>query len=163
MNYSLNLPDGIRTRVAKAFIAHLKSDPILGRTVKMWEDYSERSEDFEVVPIEKTPAIRFNISAQSSEPQSFTSYTANLSINMEVIVPGQNQFDMINLWEAIESAVHPFFDGDKAMKDALRGDRQGIYATHFLTASSINHQRYSNPPCMVGNGSVSVVLSIRRP
>lgn len=163
MNYSLNLPDGVRTRVAKAFINHLQSDPILSRAIKSWHEQAESSEDFDVIPLERTPSIRFTITTQNSEPQSFTSYTANMSINMEVIVPGQNQFDMINLWEAIEMAIHPFFDGDKAMKDALRGDRQGIYATHFISACSINHQKYSSPPCMVGNGSVSVVLSIRRP
>lgn len=163
MNYSLNLPEAVRTKVARAFIKHLKSDPVLSREVRLWEEYAERTEDFEVVPIEKTPAIRFTVSAQSSNPDSFTSYTANLSINMEIIVAGNNQFDMINLWEAIESAIHPFFDGDKAMKEALKGDKRAIYATHFIQNSSINHQKYANPPCMVGNGSVSIVLSIRRP
>jgi hypothetical protein len=48
------------------------------------------------------------------------------------------------------------------MHDALKGDRRAIYGTHFISSPAINHAKYKNPPCMVGNGSVSIVLSIRR-
>jgi hypothetical protein len=161
--YALNLKDGIRSRLLKAFVNHLKSDPQLSSAVKTWDDYSARAEDFRVIPVESTPAIRFSVSCPASSPASFNSYTGNFSIDMEVIVPGTNQYDMINLSEAIETAVHPFFEGDKAMLAALKGDQTCIYATHMLTGSAINHQKYSNPPCMVGTSSVSVILNIRRP
>lgn len=163
MIYTLNLKDGVRSRLLRAFVAHLKEDPVLSSVVRVWDDYSARAEDFRVIPIENTPAIRFSVSSPASSPTSFNSYSANFSIDMEVIVPGTNQYDMINLWEAIEAAVHPFFAGDKRMKDALQGEKIGIYATHTLSNSSINHQKYSTPPCMVGMGSVTVILNIRRP
>lgn len=146
----------------KAFIRHLREHPTLKSVIKEWDSYEGRSQDHYVVPLEKTPAIRFTYSSQGMAPQSFTSTSANFSIEMELIFPGTNQYQLMDLWEVIETAIDQFFGGEKAMHDALQGDRRAVYGTPFISSPAINHAKYKNPPCMVGNGSVSIVLSIRR-
>lgn len=158
----MNIPEGIRSRLMKAFIRHLREHPTLKSVIKEWDFYDGRSQDHFVIPLEKTPAIRFTYSSQGMSPQSFTSTSANFSIEMELIFPGTNQYQLMDLWEVIETAIDQFFGGEKAMHDALKGDRRAVYGTHFISSPAINHAKYKNPPCMVGNGSVSIVLSIRR-
>ncbi len=157
-----NLPEGIRTKITKAFIRNLQSNRTLASVIKTWDDYPGRAHDHVVIPLEKCPAIRFTFSAPAMSPQSFTSTTANFSIDLEVIVPGTNQYLVMDLWEVIETATDQFFSGDKALRDSLQGARRAIFASHFITSPAINHAKYKNPPCMVGSGSVSIVLSIRR-
>ena len=158
----MNIPEGIRSRLMKAFIRHLQAHPSLSRIIKTWDSYDGSSHDHSVIPLETTPAIRFTYSSQGMSPQSFTSTSANFSVEMELIVPGTNQYQMMDLWEVIETAIDQFFGGEKAMHDALQGDRRAVYGTHYISSPAINHAKYKNPPCMVGSGSVSIVLSIRR-
>lgn len=160
--FDMRIPEGIRTRLMKAFIRHLKEHPTLRGVIKKWDDYDGGAHDHEVIPLEQCPAVRFTYSSQGMSPQSFSSTSANFSIEIEMIVPGTNQYQVIDLWEVIETAIDQFFGGEKAMHDALKGDRRAIYGTHFISSPAINHAKYKNPPCMVGNGSVSIVLSIRR-
>jgi len=158
----MNIPEGIRSRLMKAFIRHLREHPTLKSVIKEWDSYDGRSQDHFVIPLEKTPAIRFTYSSQGMSPQSFTSTSANFSIEIELIFPGTIQYQLMDLWEVIETAIDQFCGGEKAMHDALKGDRRAVYGTHFISSPAINHAKYKNPPCMVGNGSVSIVLSIRR-
>ena len=160
--FNINVPEGIRTRLMKAFIAHLKADPILSSVIKTWDDYPGTAHDHKVIPLEQCPAVRFTYSAPGMSPQTFTSTTANFSIDLEVIIPGTNQYVMIDLWEVMETAIDQFFGGETAMRRSLQGDKRAIYASHYITSPAINHAKYKNPPCMSGSGSVSVVLSIRR-
>ncbi len=162
MTPELPLKDGIRTRIFKAFLTHLRENPVLKGVIKTWDDFSGRAEDFRVIPLEQTPAIRFTFSAAQMSPDGFASHSASFSVAMEVIVPGTNQFDMVNLWEAIEEAALPFLGGDQAIVRALNGDRRVVFGTHFFSSSAVNHTKYQNPPCMVGTGSVTFVLSLRR-
>jgi hypothetical protein len=158
----LPLKEGIRTRIFKSFVDHLKSDPTLSNVVKSWDDYSGHAEDFLNVPLERCPAIRFTISAAPMAPESYVSHSASFSINIELIVAGTNQFDMINLWEAVEVACLPFLEGDRQIIKRLDGDRRAVFGTHFFSSSAVNHAKYTNPPCMVGSGSLTFVLSLRR-
>lgn len=158
----IRVPESIRSRIMRGFIQHLKSNPVLSSVIKTWDDFSGRAEDHDIVPISKCPAIRFTYSGQGMSPETFTSSTANFSINMELIVPGSNQYQILDIWEVIETAADQFYGGDKAIRDCLQGDPRAIFGTHYLSSPAINHTKYKNPPCMVGNGSVSVVLSIRR-
>lgn len=146
----------------KAFIRHLKDHPVISAIVKTFDDYSGTAHDFGIIPLEQCPAIRFTYSASGQSPQTFNSTTANFSIDMELIVPGTNQYTVIDIWEVMEIAIDQFLSGDKAIKAALKADSRAIFGTHYITAPAINHAKYKNPPCMVGTGSVSIILSIRR-
>jgi len=160
--FNPNIPEGIRSKIMKAFIRHLKEHPVISAIVKTFDDYPGAAHDFGIIPLEQCPAIRFTYSASGQSPQTFNSTSANFSIDMELIVPGTNQYTMIDIWEVMEIAIDQFLSGDKAIKAALNADPRAIFGTHYITAPAINHAKYKNPPCMVGTGSVSIILSIRR-
>ena len=56
----------------------------------------------------------------------------------------------------------PFLEGDRQIIKRLDGDRRAVFGTHFFSSSAVNHAKYTNPPCMVGSGSLTFVLSLRR-
>lgn len=162
MNPQLNIPEGVRSKIFKAFSKHLQEDPILSNCIRTWDDYSGTAQDFAVVPLEQCPAIRLTISTAPMAPETYVSHSASFSINIEVIAAGTNQFDMINLWEAVEVACLPFLEGDNRIIKVLGGDRRVVFGTHYFSSTAINHAKYSNPPCMVGTGSLTFVLALRR-
>ncbi|CAB5237945.1 hypothetical protein UFOVP142_36 [uncultured Caudovirales phage] len=162
MTPELPLQDGVRAKIFKAFVAHLQQDMVLSKVVRLWDDYSGRAEDFRIVPLEQTPAIRFGIGSAPMSPDTFASHSASFRCDIELIVAGTNQFDIVNLWEAVEEAASPFLAGDMDIRKRIGDDRRAVFGTHFFSSSAVNHAKYTNPPCMVGTGSVTFVLSIRR-
>lgn len=160
--FNPNIPQGIRSTIMKAFIRHLKEHPLLSSVIKTFDDYNGTAHDHAIIPLEKCPAIRFTYSAPSQSPQTFTSTTADFSIAMEVIVPGTNQYVVLDLWELMEVAIDQFVSGEKSIRSSLAGDQRAIFGTHYISSPAINHAKYKNPPCMIGTGSVNITLSIRR-
>jgi hypothetical protein len=160
--FSANIPEGIRSKLMRAYIRHLQSNPVLSGLIKTWDDMPGTAEDHRVIPLERCPAIRFTYSAPGPFPQTFTSQKADFVINMEVILPGTNQYAMIDTWEVIEAATDQFFTLDKKFREVVANDPRYVFGTAFLSNTAINHNKYRNPPCLSGTGALTIVGNIRR-
>lgn len=160
--FDARLPEGIRSQLIKAYVRHLQSNPVLSEFIKTWDEQNGRAEDFKIIPIEKCPALRFTYSAPGTSPTTFTSQRADFNINIELIIPGTNQYAVIDAWEVIETATDQFLTLDPIFRQVAKNNPRLVFGTSFLTGTALNHTKYRNPPCLVGTGSLSIVASIRR-
>lgn len=155
------IPKGIRSTLLKAFIAHLKEHPHMNQ-IKTWQEFEGSPEDHEVIPLSQCPALRITYSAPGQYPVTFDSTKADMTVNLELILPGTNQYHMLDFWEVIETAVDQFKTLDPKIRESLKGLPLAAYGAGTIGSPAINHAKYKNPPGMVGTGSVNFTLSIRR-
>lgn len=153
-----------RSVLYESLMNRLKEDKVLAKQIKTWDLNDGRPQSHENIPIERMPAIRFSVGAPPMSPQTFASHSASFMAKMEIIVPGNRMFDMIDLWGAIEQAIGPMLgtEGDSELCKALKGDPRVVFGTHYLSETPLNYVQYADPPVMVGNASVVFVLSLRR-
>lgn len=157
-----DIPQGIRSTLVKAFVAHLQDYPFLKKHIKTWQIFEGEPQDHDVVPLSNCPAIRMTFSGPSQYPATFSSSKADFSINLELIVPGTNQFNMLDFWEILEAAIDQFGELDSKIRKQLAEFPIAAYGAGTIGTPAINHAKYKNPPGMVGTGSVNFTLSIRR-
>ena len=160
--FNASIPEGVRSKLMRAYIRHLQANPVLSAYIKTWDDYPGQAQDHRIIPLEQCPAIRFTFSAPGPYPQTFTSQKADFNINMEVILVGTNQYAVIDTWEVIETATDQFFTLDGKFREVAKANPQLVFGTSYLSGTSINHNKYTDPPCLVGTGSLTIVASIRR-
>lgn len=160
--FDARLPEGLRSKIIKAYVAHLQKDPVLSSFIKTWDDYKGVAQDHKIIPLEQCPALRFTYSSPGTSPTTFTSQNANLNINMELIIPGTNGYAIIDAWEVIERATDQFFSLDSAFRAVAKANPTYVFGTSFLTGAALNHNKYRNPPCLVGTGSLTIIGNIRR-
>lgn len=156
------VPNGIRSTLLRAFARHLQDHPGLSAHIKTWQLFQGEAQDHDVIPLSKAPAIRVTFSAPGQYPVTFSSTKADFTVNLELIVPGTNQFLLLDLWEVLETAIDQFGELDRKIREQLREFPIAAYGTGSIGAPAINHAKYKNPPGMVGTGSVNFTLSIRR-
>lgn len=160
--FDARLPEGIRSQLFRAYVRHLKDNPVLSGFIKTWDEYDGVAQDHRIIPLEKCPAIRFTFSSPGTAPTTFTSQRADFNINMELIIPGTNQYAIMDAWEVIETATDQFLSLDPVFREVAKRNPRLVFGTSFLTGTAINHNKYRNPPCLVGTGSLTIVASIRR-
>jgi hypothetical protein len=156
------IEEGIRTKILKAFIRHLQESPVLSAQIKVWQTFSGDAHDHDVIPLSQCPALRITYSGPGQYPVTFSSSKADFAVNIELILPGTNQFLVLDFWEALEQAIDQFGSLDRTMRESIRDSRLAAYGTATIGSPAINHAKYKNPPGMVGTGSVNFTLSIRR-
>jgi hypothetical protein len=161
---TIDVDEDPRSKLCRSFVARLKADPVLANVIKKWDENDGRVTPHEVIPPAQMPAIRFSIAAPPMSPATFASHSASIALKMEIFVAGNNMYDMIDLWGAIEKAAGPFLgsEGDRELRKALDGDPNVVFGTHHLSETPLNYVQYSDPPVMVGNASIVFVLSVRR-
>lgn len=157
-----DIPQGIRSTMIRAFIAHLQEHPLVGKHIKTWQIFEGEPQDHDVVPLSNCPAIRMTFSGPSQYPATFSSSKADFSINLELIVPGTNQFLMLDYWELLETAINQFGNLDEKVRESVKDLPLAAYGAATIGSPAFNHAKYKNPPGMVGTGSVNFTLSIRR-
>lgn len=160
--FDARLPEGIRSQLIKAYVQHLQTNPVLSGFIKTWDDYRGVAHDHKIVPLELCPALRFTYSAPGTSPTTFASQRADFNINLELIIPGTNQYTVIDAWEVIEAATDQFLSLDPIFRQVAKNNPRLVFGTSFITGTAINHTKYRNPPCLVGTGSLSIVASIRK-
>lgn len=157
-----DLPKGIRSSMIKAFIAHLQGHPLIGKHIKTWDAFDGAAHDHEVIPLAMCPAVRVTYSGPAQYPATFSSSKADFSVNLELIVPGTNQFLMLDYWEVLETAINQFGNLDEKVRESVKDLPLAAYGAATVGSPAFNHAKYKNPPGMVGTGSVNFTLSIRR-
>lgn len=156
------IPEGIRSRLIKTFVRHIQDHPILAAQIKTWKIFDGDAEDHSIIPVANCPGIQITYGAPGQYPATFASTKADITINIELIVPGSNQFTLLDFWEVIEAAVDQFGTLDAKLRTAASDTGIAILGAATIGQPAINHAKYKNPPAMVGTGSVNVTLSIRR-
>lgn len=156
------IPSGIRSTLLRAFVRHLQDNPVLANHIKTWQPFAGIPQDHEIIPPSNCPAIRLTYAAPGQYPASFTSTKADFTINLELIVPGTNQFVMLDYWELLETAIDQFGELDPKIRESLKSLPLAAFGAGTIGSPAINHAKYKNPPMMVGTGSVTFTLSIRR-
>lgn len=155
-------PTGIRTTILKAFVAHLQEHPILSGQIKTWQTFVGEPQDHDVIPLSQCPAIRVTYSGPGQYPATYSSTKSDFTVNLELIVPGTNQFAMLDFWEVIEAAIDQFGELDPKIRKQLTEFPIAAYGAGTISSPAFNHAKYKNPPGMVGTGTVNFTLSIRR-
>lgn len=156
------IPPGIRSTLLRTFVKHLQDNPLLSNHIRFWQIFAGEAQDHDIVPLSSCPAIRVTYSGPAQYPATFNSSKADFSVNLELIVPGTNQFILLDYWELVETAVDQFGELDGKVRESLKGLPIAAYGTGTIGSPAINHAKYRNPPGMVGTGTVNFTLSIRR-
>lgn len=160
--FNERLPEGIRSQIIRAYVRHLQTNPVLSSFIKTWDDYNGTAQDHKIIPLANCPALRFTYSAPGTSPATFTSGQANFNINLELIIPGTNQYAVIDAWEVIEAATDQFLTLDTVFRQVAKQNPRLVFGTSFLTGTALNTNKYRNPPCMIGTGTLAIVANIRR-
>jgi hypothetical protein len=157
-----HIPEGIRSKIMKAFIAHVQNHPLVSNQIRTWQVFAGEAQDHDIIPLSRAPAIRVTYSGPGQYPVTFSSTKADFSVNLELILPGTNQFAMLDMWEVLEEAIDQFGSLDTNVRESLKDTKLAAYGAGTIGSPAINHAKYKNPPGMVGTGSVNFTLSIRR-
>lgn len=157
-----DIKPGVRSTLLRAFLDHLQEHPGLKKHIKTWQIFDGEAHDHGVIPLVNCPAIQVTFSAPAQYPSTYTSSKADFTVNLELIVPGTNQFLMLDFWEMLEEAIDQFGQLDAKVRERLKDLPLAAFGTGTIGSPAINHAKYKNPPGMVGTGSVNFTLSIRR-
>lgn len=163
----LPLPDGVRTKVFRAFVNLLRHDPVLKRTIKplSWYVWDGRPDPKPgTFASGELPAIRLTPLWQHATPETLTRQSSPLSIQIDIAVDGTNIDDALNLWEAIEAVV---FTGDGSAR-ALSALRAAAPApNNVLSLRLVNPAITPTPAGLVDNlilceGHILIELMIKK-
>jgi hypothetical protein len=103
------LPVGARTKVFRAITAILRRDPVLSSVVRPqnFRDWAGASHDTIEFTFSSSVAIRItptNWPETWKYPDAFKGW---LFLNVDMLIPGTDADDELNLWQAIERALYP--------------------------------------------------------
>jgi len=123
-----NLPDSVRKLVLRRIVQQLRNDPILSRALKVILAWEGKPGDDRPLTIAMAPGIRITPTF-GPEMWAFPDATRGwMFLAVEMIVPGYDVGDMIDLWWAIETALYPRDSSRLAFQKDLRevGLDQGL-------------------------------------
>ena len=103
----LGLPDSPRKLVFRRIVQQLKNDPVLRRSLKTILAWGGSPEDARPLTLDESPAIRLTPGFGPDEWRFPDGTSGWMFIKVEMLVPGFDVGDMIDLWWAIETALYP--------------------------------------------------------
>jgi hypothetical protein len=103
------LPVSPRTKVFRAICAILQHDPVLSSVIKPenFRAWSGKGQDNMVFEYSNCPAIRITPANGPEQFQFPSAMVGALYLNVNMIIPGSDADDQLNLWWAIELALYP--------------------------------------------------------
>jgi hypothetical protein len=125
----LALPDSPRKLVFRRIVQQLKNDPVLKRSLKTLLAWGGTPEDARPLTIDESPGIRLTPGFGPDVWQFPDAQAGWMFIKVEMLVPGFDVGDMIDLWWALEIALYPRdWNARMAFQQALRevGLPQGL-------------------------------------
>jgi hypothetical protein len=104
----LGLPAAEYTAVFRAMVQIVRNDPIVSRVVPpakvlCWEG---KPTDAQELTVGMGPVIRITPTGGPQVWHCPTSMVGDMLLNLEILVPGYNADDLLNLWKAIGAAFY---------------------------------------------------------
>jgi hypothetical protein len=103
------LPTAPRTKVFRAIISILKNDPVLSSVIRppnfrAWSGGSHETVEF---TYSSAPAIRITPTNGPDLWKFPSAQVGLLFLNVDLLIPGTDADDQLNLWWALEKAIYP--------------------------------------------------------
>jgi hypothetical protein len=159
---ALNLPTSPRTSVFRALEKILRNDPVLHTAIKPQSFRSWTGDDLDdITPsIDMCPFLRMTPACQAEMWEFPDAQQGMLLVNVELMTPGYNVCDMLDLWWAIEKAIYPSdFDLRNANVNALNA--AGAYpGTPQFSQPAFDPKPESQFLVALGQISIKVLLAL---
>ena len=103
------LPVSPRTKVYRALCSILQHDPVLSTVIKPdnFRTWAGKSHDNIVFEFSNSPSLRITPTNGPEEWKFPDAFMGWLYLNCEMLIPGTDADDELNLWWAIERAIYP--------------------------------------------------------
>lgn len=155
----LPLPVDPRSIVYDAVVNRLKSDPVLSRVVKQWESTPYHQIDPSAANL---PLIVIGLMPGSIQPHTPQSNAVQLVIRLDIVVPGYDHRDLINLYGAVETAIDPFgmLDYIKTPLSQTNG-RGSLFGNVIFTQQGYQYEPLPGKlPCIGATAAFTIPLKI---
>lgn len=103
----LHLPDSPRKLVFRRIVKQLRNDPTLSRTARVLVAWEGTPTDGQELTIGKAPGLRLTPTCGPETWASNDSTRSWLFIDVDILIPGTDVGDMLDLWWAVERAIYP--------------------------------------------------------
>jgi hypothetical protein len=97
------------TRVFRAIVSLLQHDPVLSNVIKPpnFRCWSGQSQDNMVFEFSNSPSLRITPHTSAEVWRFPNAFEGWLFLNVDMLIPGTDADDELNLWGAIEQAIYP--------------------------------------------------------
>lgn len=143
----LDLPPSPRTLVFRRIVLQLRNDPVLRRTLKTvlaWEGGPNEARDLVVA---NAPGIRLTPSCGPDMWAFPDAQRGWLFINVDMLVPGTDVGDTLDLWHAIIRALYP---RDFAAQLAFQKELRDLGVPYCMGAAYTGMIEFSQPAAADG-------------
>lgn len=154
--------DSLYCRVYETVIEWLRTDPQLKRFVsaeRQWRTWSGQPRDIEMPSENEMPAIRLtpkgDMMMWHSTGGSGPKHEFHMQIRIETWVKGTNARDSMELWEAIQDSLFPYYDSDRSSDLAEAMAAAGV-SRRELRKAAFGDEYMGN--CVYGDGLLELTL-----
>lgn len=153
------LPASPHRLVFREFVRILRADVTVGRACKVIKAWEGKGTDADPLTIAQAPCIRLTPIGHAPDQWQYPeAFSQTLPINIEVLVPGYDVGDMLDIWYAVKRAVYPKDHGKKLLNiEALRkaGAKTGMGL--FSVQAAGDHPPESNLQAAIGQFKIDIL------
>jgi hypothetical protein len=138
----LDLPDSPRKLVFRRIVQQLRNDPTLSRACRVILAWEGDPQDARPLALPMAPGLRLTPTFGPDVWASPDSMRGWMYLAVEMIVPGYDVGDMIDLWWAIEIALYP---RDLAARNAFQKELREVGLARGIAGAYTGLVEFSQP------------------
>ena len=158
MGNTLSLNSSSRSKLFRAIVRVLQQpDGDVARTIRTWRVWEGKPDDAAAPTVAEMPWCRVTPQPNPPSIEALDLIRTDLLLKIEVMLPGLNGEDILDLWGAIEAALFP---GDGSMQQLLQNN--GSIGDIVETQSGFGPTDWEGQQVWTGSGVFRIAVTLPR-
>jgi hypothetical protein len=154
-----NFPKGKRRKIRDLVLARLQApgSPI-ARAFRTWQLYTGKKDETQEWTVAMLPALRAEWSSGAMHWSAQNQHRGDLTLSITIGVPGTDQGDLMDAWEAVEKVLMPPEDAINPLLAATQD--HGVFSLAFESAGITTGEMAAGGLGMTATGKLVVRLNL---